>query len=97
MNVNVKEILSRLGIDAVNPSWSTGDTWGKASADQAEPVVSPVDGQPFARIMRASPADFETVTGEAQKAFLIWRSYPAPKRGEIVRQIGERFRQQKED
>src|SRR3546814_1886298 len=97
MDVNVKEILSRLGIDPVNPSWSTGGTWGEAPPDKAEPITSPVDGQAFARIVRAGPADFETVVNAAQKAFPTWRAYPAPKRGDIVRQIGDRLRRQKED
>lgn len=58
---------------------------------------SPVDGKRIAQIGVTSTSDYEKVIEEAQKAQLIWRKVPAPKRGEIVRQIGNELRNKKEE
>jgi len=58
---------------------------------------SPVDGKKIAKIAFTSASDYDKVIEEAQKAQLIWRKIPAPKRGEIVRQIGNELRNKKEE
>jgi aldehyde dehydrogenase (NAD+) len=57
---------------------------------------SPVDGKLIGTVAAASPAEYNAVIETGQKAFLEWRLWPAPKRGEIVRQIGEALRNQKD-
>ena len=59
--------------------------------------VSPIDGKILGRIRSASREDYEHVARKAMQAFEKWRMVPAPKRGEIVRQIGDAFRGYKED
>ena len=60
-------------------------------------VISPVNGVEISAILTASRAEYETVAQRSLEAFRTWRSVPAPKRGEIVRRIGEVLRARKED
>lgn len=71
---------------------STGTTWLTGKSKKQLAATSPVDGETFAHITKATVKNYEQVVEQAQKAFLIWRSIPAPRRGEIVRQIGLRLR-----
>ena len=57
---------------------------------------SPVDGKLIASVNAADAKTYEAVIKKAQEGFLEWRTWPAPKRGEIVRQIGEALRENKE-
>src|SRR4030095_6755456 len=57
---------------------------------------SPVDGKLIGKVQCADKNDYEAVVAKAQEAFAQWRTWPAPKRGEIVRQIGDALRQHKE-
>ncbi len=57
--------------------------------------ISPIDLKPIGKIRCASKSDYERITSRATQAFQTWKRVPAPKRGEIVRQIGERLRDQK--
>ncbi len=59
------------------------------------PVISPIDGEPIAFARETSPAEAAERIGEAHRAFLAWRSVPAPRRGELVRLIGEELRAHK--
>ncbi len=58
---------------------------------------SPVDGAETGRVIEASAADMQAAIGRAQAAFLVWRTVPAPKRGELVRRFGEVLRTHKAD
>jgi aldehyde dehydrogenase (NAD+) len=85
-----------LKITTHNSGACTGNQWG-VSRDQGEiESVSPIDGAPLARVFRASRQDYEAIMGKAVAAFDHWRRVPAPKRGEIVRQIGLKLRAYKE-
>jgi len=91
------EFLERLGIEGQNPGASTGNWWGDlAAAGPRLESLSPVDGKTIASVSPASPADYEKVVRTAASAFAQWRQVPAPKRGEIVRQIGLQLRVHKE-
>ncbi|MFM7104108.1 MAG: aldehyde dehydrogenase family protein, partial [Flavobacteriales bacterium] len=57
---------------------------------------SPVDGKEMGRVSITSKEDYKQVIRQAESAFLEWRSWPAPKRGEVVRQFGEELRKHKE-
>ncbi len=93
--IDIKKILNELGIEAVNPGVSTGTNSWKGSGSLIE-SYSPVDGELIASVQTASKADYEKVISQAQEAFKTWRLLPAPKRGEIVRQVGEALRKHKE-
>lgn len=90
------ELLQRLGLEdgqsgvAVGPRWLEG-RGGELASD------SPVDGSTLGRVRMASPDEYNEVVRQAQAAFLEWRQTPAPKRGDIVRQIGDAVRAAKGD
>jgi aldehyde dehydrogenase (NAD+) len=91
-----KEVFRKLGIKEVNPGACTGTEWLDTRGYQTH-SVSPIDGKVIANINNASADDYELIMAKAQEAFLEWRRWPAPKRGEVVRQIGEALRNNKED
>lgn len=87
--------LGKLHIKKQNPGTSTGSTWIEQSKEWIE-SHSPVDGALIAKVRTTSADEYELVIKQAQKAFLQWQAIPAPKRGEIVRLIGEKLRLYKE-
>jgi aldehyde dehydrogenase (NAD+) len=89
-------VLKRLDIREVNPGATTGQEWLATKGDVTG-SVSPGDGEVIARVTNATMDDYETVIRTAGEAFLRWRTIPAPKRGEVVRQIGLALREAKED
>jgi len=95
-SAKTKQVLTRLGIREINSGVTTGTVWYEP---KGELTVSetPIDGSIIAKVINATLEDYESVIKTAQNAFSIWRSVPAPKRGEIVRQIGMAIREAKED
>ncbi|TWF42420.1 aldehyde dehydrogenase (NAD+) [Chitinophaga polysaccharea] len=91
----VEDILKALGIQGEQSGVSTGAYWLPAHGAIIT-SVSPVDDKKIAAVKGASREDYDQVVATAQEAFKEWRHWPAPKRGEIVRQIGEALRQHKE-
>ena len=87
--------LQTLNIRQQNSGASTGTNWLNASGEKID-SFSPVDGQLIGSITAASKDDYEKVIEKARQAFFEWRLWPAPKRGEVVRQIGEALRKHKE-
>jgi aldehyde dehydrogenase (NAD+) len=88
--------LKELGIKEKNFGASTGIEWNTTS-DQGElNIISPVDGKQIASVYLASEQDYERIVAKASEAFKQWRMVPAPKRGEIVRQIGLQLRKHKD-
>ena len=88
------DFLKTLQIQGVNPGVSTGSLWIKTKSAVIE-SYSPVDGKLIGSVIAADEKSYQTVVTTAQKAFEEWRTWPAPKRGEIVRQIGEELRKYK--
>lgn len=89
--------LQALGIKSLNPAFATGQQWAALSDKRTKKAIhSPVDGSLIASVEMATEADYEQVVAQAQQAFGYWRKLPAPKRGEIVRQIGDKLRQHKQ-
>ena len=86
-----QDILDALGIKEVNSGVSYGE-WIKEPTGGELVSVSPIDGQPIAKIMMAGEDDYEKVMEKASAAFKEWRMMPAPKRGEVVRILGDRLR-----
>ncbi|MFT3980731.1 MAG: aldehyde dehydrogenase family protein [Ferruginibacter sp.] len=87
--------LKKLGIIAANEGVSTGVTWLKSKGEIIT-SYSPVDGREIAKVKGADKNNYEAVVIKAAEAFEQWRTWPAPKRGEVVRQIGEELRNQKQ-
>ncbi|OJJ17464.1 aldehyde dehydrogenase family protein [marine bacterium AO1-C] len=92
----IQEILRTLGIQDMNPSYGTGQKYGASQGGNQKAVHSPIDGQYLATVQFATREEYDQVIATAQQAFLTWREMPAPKRGEIVRQIGNKLREYKE-
>jgi aldehyde dehydrogenase (NAD+) len=88
------EALQQLGIKAINEGTSTGNNHF-SNGDLLE-SFSPVDGQLIAKVKTSSAADYEKVMQTATEAFKTFRLMPAPQRGEIVRQFGQKLRDKKE-
>ncbi|MGD0176158.1 MAG: aldehyde dehydrogenase family protein [Candidatus Bathyarchaeia archaeon] len=89
--------LRELSIQDVNPGSCAGpDGWGSIEGHELLEVVTPIDGSLIAKVALASVDDYERVVKIAQEAFLKWRLTPAPVRGQIVREVGEELRKQKE-
>lgn len=59
-------------------------------------VTTPIDGSEIGRLKTVSNSDVDTAIANAEKAFLAWKSVPAPRRGELVRLFGDQLRQHKE-
>jgi len=91
----MKDFLQSLNIASTNPGDSTGSDWF-ANGSQALESYSPVDGKLIATVQPGNREDYEKAMMTAQEAFIEWRRWPAPKRGEIVRQIGDSLRRLKE-
>ena len=90
----IKEALKQLGIKDVNDGTSTGsDSFGSGELISS---YSPTDGQLIGKVSTTTREDYDKVIKTAQDAFLQFRAMPAPQRGEIVRQFGNRLRELKE-
>lgn len=93
----MKALLTRLGIQETNPGACTGpDGWIADPKGKQLVSYNPTTNAAIASIVQATPATYETVVAAAHQAFLTWRSVPAPKRGEVVRDVGNALREMKE-
>ena len=88
------EALEKLGVKAINEGTSTGNEW--FSNGEIIESYSPVDGQLIGKVKATTAADYEKVMQSATAAFKTFRAMPAPQRGEIVRQFGNKLRELKE-
>jgi aldehyde dehydrogenase (NAD+) len=91
----IQAALNRLGVQKQNDGTSTGLNWIGGHAIFSS--HSPVDGSNIGSVTVTNRETYESVVVEAQKAFKIWREFPAPKRGEIIRQMGNALREAKAD
>ncbi len=97
MDFNISEILNRLHINDINDAFSTGNNWASSADAAIKTIISPVDGKKIASVKIATAANYNQTVERAASAFIKWRTVPAPKRGEIVREIGDALRQNKQD
>jgi aldehyde dehydrogenase (NAD+) len=87
-------ILSKLNIESVNPgAWAGGPVGGSDGTTLES--TSPTDGSVLASVRLAGAQEYETVVERARERFLAWRTLPAPKRGELVRLMGNKLREHK--
>ncbi|MFV0437421.1 MAG: aldehyde dehydrogenase family protein [Desulfopila sp.] len=89
------KFLKQLGLAAPFFPVSTGRNWLGASGEKLA-ALSPVDGATYLEMAMATVREYEQLLQTAIDAFPLWRAVPAPRRGEIVRQIGQRLRETKD-
>ena len=94
VDYGIQKALHELGIKPLNDGTSTGSNY--FSSGEVIASYSPVDGALIAKVKTTTREDYEQVMSTAAEAFKIWRAIPAPQRGEIVRQFGEKLRELKE-
>jgi aldehyde dehydrogenase (NAD+) len=90
------EFLKVLGIKEKNYGSTTGTVWNETTSEGELKIYSPATGEYIASVYQASDADYENMVAKGVEAFKYWRTVPAPKRGEIVRQIGNKLREFKQ-
>ena len=98
LNVNdygIAGVLTTLGIKQINSGATTGTEWFDTKGENID-SYSPADGQLIGSVKQATSEDYEKIIQKAEAAFKIWRMIPAPKRGEVVRQMGDQLRKYKE-
>jgi aldehyde dehydrogenase (NAD+) len=88
------DFLGRLGIEDMNLGGFAGEWVGSGPVLD---VFTPVDGSRIASVQQVTEEEFDGLVEKAHQAFLEWRKVPAPKRGEVVRQLGNALREKKED
>ncbi|MCC7142514.1 MAG: aldehyde dehydrogenase family protein [Candidatus Eisenbacteria bacterium] len=93
--MSASTVLKELGIHEVN-SGVYAEDWIAAPGGGELVSVNPTTGQPLARVLQANEAEYEQVFHAAQRAFLEWRMVPAPRRGELVRALGDALREKKD-
>jgi aldehyde dehydrogenase (NAD+) len=92
-----KNVLEKLQIKDVNAGACWGpDGWIKDEKGKPITTYNPATGEPLAQVVQATEKAYETVVAKADEAFRTWRMVPAPKRGEVVRDIGIALREFKE-
>lgn len=90
------EFLKTLGLSDINHGTSTGSEFFSSNSKMIT-SFSPVNGQKIGSVYETTASEYEVVVSKAEEAFRYWRNVPAPKRGEIVRQLGEEFRKYKQE
>lgn len=90
------DFLKKLQVDTINSGAFSGHGWKNNTTNKPLTSFSPVNGEKLGDISPATAADYEQIIDRANKAFAIWRMVPAPKRGEIIRQIGDALRLHKD-
>jgi aldehyde dehydrogenase (NAD+) len=94
--ITLNPVLERLGLEPVN-SGACGREWLPASGESVTTSINPADGSELAQVRLASAADYDRVVTDASEVFERWRMLPAPRRGQIVREIGDELRRFKDD
>jgi len=89
--------LSALGLTDHNAGTTTGIRTLTSGSGPSLASHSPIDGRLIGTVSQTGKAEYDEVVARAQSAFLVWRNLPAPKRGEIIRQIGDKLRAHKDD
>ena len=89
-----RKVLKGLELGPLNLGATDGREW--FARGEAAEVISPIDGRVLARVRHATKADCERAIRGAQEAFATWRQVPAPRRGEVVRQLGVELREKKD-
>ena len=91
------DVLTELGLQPLNSGGSTGPgTWTRTSNCGVLDSINPATGEKIASVNLCSAEDYETIVKNARRVFEDWRTVPAPRRGEVVRMIGQALREKKD-
>jgi aldehyde dehydrogenase (NAD+) len=90
-----ESVLRALGVEEENPGAFAGE-WLPTAGKRVE-SVNPATGEPIAAVRLAGEGEYERVAATTVRAFEEWRAWPAPRRGEIVRQLGDELRRHKQE
>ena len=90
------DFLKRLKIDELNPGAFSGAGWQSEINSNRLESLNPATAEKLGEVAGCSEEDYQTLMTRAERAALAWREYPAPKRGEIIRQIGQALREHKD-
>ena len=91
------DVLAELGLRSLNPGGCAGPgKWTTTTHCGVLPSINPATGETIASVNLCSPEDYETMVQAALRAFEDWRTVPAPRRGEVVRLIGQALRDKKD-
>jgi aldehyde dehydrogenase (NAD+) len=90
----MSDFLKTLGIEDDNPGGFGGMWLGSGPVSE---VITPIDGSVIATVKQVTEEEYDQIVDQAHGAFLDWRRLPAPRRGEIVRQLGNRLREVKKE
>lgn len=93
LNLVQETVFRELGLKEEN-NGACGGRWLAGGDFIAS--VSPIDGRRLGRVRKASPEEYDAVLAEAREAFLSWRNVPAPRRGEMIRALGDELRRHKD-
>lgn len=91
------DFLKRLKVQKVNAGAFSGYTWKASTTGCSLISFNPATGETLAEVATCSMEDYQQTIENATQAFFVWREIPAPRRGEIIRQIGEALRDHKDD
>lgn len=89
------DFLKELNLSSQAQAVCTGTEWFGSKTSGSYDSFSPADGAKIGSVYQASKEDYEKLIGITQKAFVEWRKIPAPRRGDVVRQIGDKLREKK--
>lgn len=96
MKRNHMDLLSQLGVSKINAGAYCGSSWHSKITQPSFHSINPTTGTPLAEVVSCTADDCETIIQSAHQASLLWREVPAPKRGELIRQIGNALRSNKD-
>ena len=99
IDFGIEKALKELGVKEINEGTSTGSNWFSPDGHRDGQIIesySPVDGKLIGSVKTTNKDDYEKMMKTATSAFKTWRLKPAPQRGEIVRQFGDKLREKKE-
>lgn len=91
------KFLQSLGIKNINSGCSTGIKWFEQDGNETIESISPINDQVIGSITCTNSKQYDEIVEMSNKSFFDWRTMPAPKRGDIVRQLGNTFRDYKKD
>ena len=92
--IQTHPFLESLGIEDTNPGGFAGEWTGSGPVLE---VITPIDGSRIATVRQVTEREYDLLVDRAHQAFLAWRTVPAPKRGDLVRQLGNRLRERKQE
>ncbi len=92
--MSASAVLRKLGLERENPGVFCGDWLGSGKLLKS---ISPINGEVLASVQTATPEEYQRTVKRAQEAFRKWQVIPAPKRGEVIRQLGNALREAKQD